>query len=162
MCECEMIYYGNPILHEESKPVDLKRIQDYDDIVEEMFQVMESDHGIGLAAIQIGFPYKIFTWDKDQVVYNPWLEFPMDSGFQYDEESCLSAPNKFVSVQRRTKTRLRGWDQKLDPICEDAEGYFARVFQHEMDHLDGFCIIDQCNREMRRKIIKEHKRKGMI
>lgn len=128
--------------------------------VDNMYSTMGSRGGIGLAANQIGMPYPIFVWrvgDSEGVAINPKLEVS-DSGqgtVITHMEGCLSSPGYHVPVQRATKCKLTATNLQGEEFVIEAEGLLSTVFQHEMDHLWGYSIIDQLNREQRRAVKKD-------
>lgn len=121
---------------------------DFDDelrlIVAEMKDAMEIFGGVGLAAPQVGLNRQIFVWewgyDQHEVI-NPSLELtspwtdPMPEG-------CLSLPDQVYSVCRACEVNLKGFNMYGEPICINAIGHLARIFQHEFNHLEGKLISD--------------------
>lgn len=124
-------------------------------LVDDMFETMDAAPGVGLAAPQIGVGLRIFTynWTEDDgthkrgVVINPQLEIAtIDSGeADEDEESegCLSFPGYRFALKRADVATISGVDAKENPIRLEAAGWFARIFQHEFDHLDGILYVDR-------------------
>jgi len=119
-------------------------------LVSKMRKIMRAQKGIGLAANQIGLPYRIFVAevpDKDgslkfYAVFNPKIEKFGDESL-YFEEGCLSVPATYGSVFRPEKIVLSGRDQRGKALKIKAWGLLARVFQHEVDHLEGKLFIDK-------------------
>jgi peptide deformylase len=112
-----------------------------DDLVATMWKA----DGIGIAAPQVGRPVRVFVAvDKDtpHIVINPVVvakSWRMEDG----EEGCLSVPGKFGTVRRHRKFKVRGLDRHGKPVVLAGEGFFARVLQHETDHLNGTLFIDK-------------------
>ena len=115
--------------------------------------------GIGLAANQIGLPLRLFVvnlgveTDKDNLVtlINP--EITAREGSELGEEGCLSIPDVVAEVNRAGQIEIKGYDLDGNEVCYEAEGYLARAFQHEMDHLNGVLFWDNLGK-MKRDILK--------
>jgi peptide deformylase len=145
---------GNPVLHQPASEVLV-----FDDnlrtLVDDMFETMDAAPGVGLAAPQIGVGSRIFTysWTEDDgthkrgVVINPMLELGPISEEEPDEEEesegCLSFPGYRFGLKRAETAVLTGVDLDQNPVRIEAEGWFARIFQHEFDHLNGILYIDR-------------------
>jgi peptide deformylase len=114
-------------------------------IIQRMRAAMKQAEGIGLAANQIGLPYRIFIariGEKSYTVINP--EFISQSKDEESaEEGCLSVPGKWGSVSRAHEVTLIGQDMNGKKLKIKAWGLLARVFQHEVDHLNGRLFIDR-------------------
>lgn len=144
-----IIEYPHPTLRHESKP--LKRVDaELIEIVREMFVLMYANKGIGLAANQVDLPYRLFivnlTGDAEQpdqqhVFLNPVLSGR--KGSKEDEEGCLSIPGLYGQVKRPEKITLNAFTLQGEEIAAELSGMFARVVQHEVDHLDGVLFIDK-------------------
>jgi len=106
--------------------------------------LLDSDNGVGLAAPQIGVNARIFVMrDKKHpvvVFYNPEYTWFSDDDETADE-GCLSEPGRYVPVQRHCSVTLRWFGQDLDMFEQTFSGFQARIIQHEMDHLVGFCKV---------------------
>jgi peptide deformylase len=129
-------------------------------IVDEMFDTLySSDSGIGLAAPQVGIQRQIFVWDMDDeplVVINPVIA-ESDGEWVYDE-GCLSIPGLFVEMTRPKTVLMRGLDMEGDEIEIEADELEARLFQHELDHLNGVLMFDRMQPEQRKEALAEYKR----
>jgi peptide deformylase len=160
---------GNPVLHTRAQEVEV-----FDDelrqLVEDMYDTMDEAPGVGLAAPQIGVNLRIFVYDWDAedgteqrgVVINPTLsisEIPTDEpDWDEDSEGCLSVPGERFPLKRANKAILTGIDLDQNPVQIEAEGWFARIFQHEFDHLEGTLYVDRLNDEYKpeaQEIIRE-------
>ena len=121
-------------------------------VAERMIELMQAHEGIGLAAPQVGIGWRIFVTrhpeDRDAagglVYINPTLEV-LDPTLDEEIEGCLSLPGVDVLVRRPTSVRIRATSLEGEDIQEDCDEHFARVWQHEVDHLDGVLIIDRMN-----------------
>lgn len=146
-----IINYPHPTLRHVSKP--LKRVDaELHGIVREMFDLMYSkEHrGVGLAANQVDLPYRLFIVnlsgdpairDEEHVFLNPVLSQP--KGGDEQEEGCLSLPGLFAPVRRPERIRINAYNLAGAEVVYDLDDLFARVVQHETDHLDGVLFIDR-------------------
>ncbi|MFH0890568.1 MAG: peptide deformylase [Candidatus Liptonbacteria bacterium] len=116
----------------------------------DMKKSMRGAHGVGLSANQIGLTYRLFVAEvpnnqgenKFYAIFNPELE-PTGSDKEKAEEGCLSVPALWGEVSRYDRVILRGYDKNCRPLKIKAWALLARVFQHEMDHLNGTLFIDK-------------------
>jgi peptide deformylase len=145
---------GNPVLHKRAQEVVV-----FDDeltnLVRDMFDTMDKAPGVGLAATQVGIGLRVFVYDYDDdegnprrgVVINPALEIgEIESGeadWDTELEGCLSVPGERFPLKRADWAKLSGVDLAQDPVSVEANGWFARIFQHEYDHLDGILYVDK-------------------
>lgn len=129
-------------------------------IVDEMFDTLyESDSGIGLAAPQVGIQRQIFVWDmgdQPMVVVNPMI-VESDGEWVYDE-GCLSIPGLYVEMTRPKTVLMRGIDLNGNEVAIEADELEARLFQHELDHLNGVLMFDRMQPEQRKAAIAEYKK----
>lgn len=140
----KIVYYPDPILKERSQEV--RRFNSrlhklLDDMVETL---ADTQVGVGLAAPQVGILKRVIVVNYDEKlieVVNPEL---VDlEGEQVDPpEGCLSIPGLQGIVRRAERLRVKGQDRYGQPLELEAEGYLARIFQHEVDHLNGVLFID--------------------
>lgn len=124
-------------------------------LVEDMYETMDKAPGVGLAAPQIGVGLRVFTYDypdddgneRRGVVINPVLELgPIvdePANEETEIEGCLSVPGERFPLKRADRAVITGVDLDQKPIRIEAEGWFARIFQHEFDHLDGTLYVDR-------------------
>jgi peptide deformylase len=121
-------------------------------LVREMFDLMYSDEhrGIGLAANQVDLPYRLFVVnltsdpalrDQEFVFINPVLSQPKSSAEA--EEGCLSLPGLYAQVRRPEKITINAYNLSGQEVTFELDDLFARVVQHETDHLDGVLFIDR-------------------
>lgn len=151
--------YGDPVLASKAATVadiDAKVVR----IVDEMFSTLyRSDSGIGLAAPQVGIQRQIFVWDMGDdplVVINPEI-VESDGEWVYDE-GCLSIPGLYVQMTRPKTVLLRGLDLDGNEFELEADELEARLFQHELDHLNGILMFDRLQPEQRKEALAEYKR----
>lgn len=124
-------------------------------LVRDMFDTMDKAPGVGLAAPQVGIPLRVFVYDypdddgneRRGVVINPELvisEVSTEAPDEEDEvEGCLSVPGERFPLKRAERAVLTGVDLDQNPVQIDADGWFARIFQHEFDHLNGTLYVDR-------------------
>ncbi len=156
--------YGSPVLRRDAEPVP----SDYPDLkalVEDMHQTMRASNGVGLAAPQIGLPLRMFVTDltphaADEPKYadsrrafiNPEIYEESDTEVAI-EEGCLSVPGLNEEVWRPESIRIRWVDEDWVAHDEEFDDYFARVIQHEYDHLSGKIFIDRLS-PLRRTMLR--------
>ena len=120
--------------------------EELDDIIHQMEEEMKEHNGVGISAIQLGYPVRVFlAGDTPQVFLNPKIK-SRSSYTKSDYEGCLSCPDTIVKVRRAQSIVLEYTDYS-DGIFTEVKRKFkdfeARVIQHEFDHLNGFLIIDR-------------------
>jgi len=112
-----------------------------------MFELMREAKGVGLAAAQVGENIRMFVMnptggpDDDRVYVNPVLSDPI--GEEEAEEGCLSLPDIHVDILRSKSMRMDAQDLEGNLFSDTRDGFIARVWQHEVDHLNGFLILDR-------------------
>ena len=131
-----------------------------------MIETMYESGGLGLAANQVGLSSGLFVINisiqKEErnpiVIINPTITASEDK--EIGEEGCLSIPDIFAEVQRAQRVEVKGYDLKGDEVRYEAEGFLARAFQHEMDHLNGILFWDNLGK-VKRDILKRKFRKKL-
>jgi peptide deformylase len=130
-------------------------------LAERMVDVMERAHGVGLAAPQLGILRRILVYrageeDEVRVLINPELVERSDET-EVGTEGCLSllGGELQVPVARHLRVRVAARDAGGEPVDLAAEGFEARVIQHEIDHLDGVLIFDRAEDQERRQALRE-------
>jgi peptide deformylase len=142
----QIIKYKNPLLKKKSKPVG-KVTPEILQLIEDMKETMYAAPGVGLAAVQVGEALRIATIDasntKDQfmVLINP--EIIDKSGEIESEEGCLSVPGLMGIVKRAAKVKVRAMDINGKTFEVEGEGMLSRVFQHEIDHMNGTLFVEK-------------------
>ena len=123
----------------------------------QMVETMRGADGIGLAAPQVGVPRRLFVTgagkDDYRVFINPEIVQKSARTTRY-EESCLSLPGVFADVHRPVWVRIRALDENGVHVEARFGGLLARVFQHEIDHLNGILFIDHLGRKKRERLMK--------
>ena len=129
-------------------------------MIDEMFDTLyDSDSGIGLAAPQVGIQRQIFVWDMEddpQVIINPKI-VEAEGEWVYDE-GCLSIPGLFVEMTRPKTVLMRGLDLDGNEIEFEADELEARLFQHELDHLNGVLMFDRMQPDQRSRAMAEYQK----
>lgn len=150
----EIRKYPDPVLKKVSQPVEVFD-EELEKFVKDMFAAMHSRDGVGLAAPQVGVLKKIAIVEyegKSYVLINPKV---IDSkGTQESEEGCLSFPGIYANVLRPEWVKIEAQNEKGEVQVLEAEGYTARAFLHEMDHLNGKLFIDYLS-SLKRNAIKK-------
>lgn len=138
-----IVKYPDPILREQAKPV-TKFNNHLHKLLDDMAETMYEALGVGLAAPQVAILKRVIVVDIGEgliEMVNP--EIIEKKGEQISPpEGCLSIPNLSGEVRRAQWIKLHGQDRHGNPIEMEAEGYLARAFQHEVDHLNGVLFID--------------------
>ena len=129
-------------------------------LVDNMFETLSvSDTGIGLAAPQVGVQKQIFVWEveeKRELVINP--QIVESSGEWVYEEGCLSIPGLYVELVRPKEVLMRGLDLDGNEIEFEADELMGRLFQHELDHLNGVLMFDRMEPDQRKAALAEYRR----
>lgn len=135
---------GDPVLRSKAKKVE-KVTEKTNQLIDNMFETMYEEDGVGLAAPQVGMLKRIAVIDIGEdnpiVLINP--EIIEESGKAIMEEGCLSIPERTGEVIRSKNIKVRSLYREGKQIEFEAEGFEARAIQHEMDHLDGVLFIDK-------------------
>ena len=151
----------NQLLREISQPVD-QVDENEQKLMDDMIETMYAANGIGLAAIQIGFPQRIIVMDisKDKknkspmYFVNPIILNKATEQSTY-EEGCLSVPDQFAEIDRPNKCEVEYLDYNGEKKLLKAEGLLATCIQHEIDHLEGILFIDYLSKLKKSMIIKK-------
>ncbi len=146
--------FGDPVLRERAREVGT--ISDvHRKLVEDMLDTMRDAPGVGLAGPQVGVSERIFVFEvegRPGVVIDPVLVELSDEKL-VEDEGCLSIPGLTFPVERSIRAAVEGLDVKGEQIRIEGEGLLARVFQHEIDHLDGVLFIDRIDPELRKEAL---------
>jgi peptide deformylase len=152
--------YGDPVLTQATTEV-----LDIDGrvaaLAESMIQTMYEAPGVGLAANQVGVQQRLFVYDKGDgpvVVVNPRI-LESDGEWTF-EEGCLSVPGLSWEITRANAVHLVGYGLDGEELDIQTDEYEARIFQHEMDHLDGVLLIERLDADQRReakRILRERR-----
>ncbi len=151
----EIRVYGDPVLRQVAAAVEeidgrIARM------VEDMIPAMHAAEGIGLAAPQVGIQKRLFVYDIGEgprTLVNP--EIVESDGEWAFEEGCLSVPGLSFEIVRPKLVHLVGRDLDGNEISIEADELLARLFQHELDHLDGVLLLDHLDKKQRKTALRE-------
>ena len=155
--------YGDPVLRRRAVRVEAVT-PEVRRTIADMVDTMYDEAGLGLAAPQIGVSLRLMVVTDDdgreaRALINPAIT--EHGGEVVAEEGCLSIPGIFAPVRRAEWVRLEAQDPDGRPVTINARGLRARVFQHEMDHLDGVLFIDRLDPVTRDRIKRRIKKEGL-
>lgn len=146
----KLVYYPDSFLEKQVKEVNLEDPGfDPVELKKEMVEFMIANNGIGLSANQIGLDAKIFVMgdsvENSTMCINPTvLQYTSDT--QDDIEGCLSFPNVFVKIKRPKEILAKYWNENLEECTVKIEGYSAKCYLHELDHLLGITFKDRVSK----------------
>lgn len=136
--------------------------------IDNMFETMQEENGVGLAATQVDFHQQLIVMDlqddiqRPQVFINPKLI--KASGDFCNEEGCLSVPGIYAKVDRAEFVTVKAHDRNGKEFTVEADGLFAICLQHEMDHLKGKLFVDYLSplkrQRIKQKLEKEARQKA--
>lgn len=171
MAVLPIVVHGDPVLHQPAQPVkDFG--EDLQKLIADMYETQDESNGVGLAAPQIGVGLRLFTYKFENedgvppvgVVINPVLTLGKvsaeDPDPETEEEGCLSFPGYGFPLKRASWVKVSGFDAEGKPLEFEANGWFARVMQHEADHLDGKLYVNRLNKKWSARAKKVVKREG--
>lgn len=144
-----VLHYPSKNLRTRAAPVDdtFFGTQELHTLLESMIVTMRKLRGIGIAATQVDVHKQVVVIELEDaplVVINPRIQNP-SKRLEVDEEGCLSVPGVFGHVNRAASVSLTAFDEHGARYSLKARGLFARVIQHEVDHLHGHLFIDRCH-----------------
>src|SRR5262245_6513656 len=156
----EIRIFGDPVLKSRASDVtavDGKLVR----LADEMVQGLYDAPGLGLAAPQVGVQKRFFVYDLDDgtgahAMVNPTIT--ESRGEWVHDEGCLSIPRLYVEIMRPKEVLIRGYDLDGNEVQIEADELQARLFQHELDHLDGILMFDRMTPEQRKEALKEWRR----
>lgn len=140
--------------------------KDIQTLVDDMFDTMKDEKGIGLAATQIDVHKRVVVMDvseeqdEPRVFINP--EITKMEGSTISEEGCLSVPNNYASVDRAEKVTVKALDRDGKPFELEADGLLAICIQHELDHLKGKLFVDYLSPLKRNRIKKKLEKEAKL
>lgn len=154
----QIVLYPHPALRFKSVPI-TQIDAGLHDVVREMFDLMYASEGIGLAANQVGLPYRLFVLnltgkreekDQEHVFINP--EIVKRKGTQEAEEGCLSFPKMYGQVRRADEIVVEAFDLAGEGFELSIDDLASRAIQHETDHLDGVLFTDKLSEATQREL----------
>lgn len=153
----EILHLGDERLRQKSVPV-AEVNDELRAIINQMFDIMDSHDGVGLAAPQVGILQRFFVLRSDddikRVFINPQIIQTSAETTPY-EEGCLSIPKLYEEIIRPKKVTVQALNENGKPFILEADGLLARIIQHENDHLDGILYIDRGNPDFKDKAEKQ-------
>ena len=160
-----MYIFGQPVLRKVAEEIDVETYPNLKELIDNMFETLKHSEGVGLAAPQVGLPIRMFIIDLDVISDDE----PQYKGYQHTfinpeiieeseettsmSEGCLSIPGINESVKRPEKVLVNYIDENGEEQERWLEGFEARVFQHEYDHLEGKMFVDRLT-PFRKQLIK--------
>ncbi|KPJ94058.1 MAG: peptide deformylase [Gammaproteobacteria bacterium SG8_15] len=146
----KVLRMGHPLLQESSADVTQFSTTELDSLIQDLFDTMHAEDGAGIAAPQVGVLKRVVIFGVEDenprypgrgavpttILINPVIT-PLDNEMEDGWEGCLSVPGMRGLVPRYQRVHYRGFDENGKLIERDADGFHARVVQHECDHLDG-------------------------
>ncbi len=153
----KIFHYGSPVLREKAEPV-TDFGQELRDLAFRMEDTLYEGNGVGLAAPQVGVSKRFvlvdlsFGDEVDRILFMANPEILESEGECVLEEGCLSVPGVYEDVPRAERIRVKFQDLEGNMLESDAEGYLARIMQHEIDHLNGILFIDRIDPEKKLQI----------
>ncbi|HRX68404.1 MAG TPA: peptide deformylase [Tenuifilaceae bacterium] len=158
----KVLKYGSSVLRKHS--TEINKGEDTKSLIENLFDTLSREGGIGLAAPQIGALKRVFVMDSNPIdddngsvdrfkraVINPEIISKSDETVIYSE-GCLSIPEIYEEVVRPKKISVKYLDESFKQVEREIDGIEARIFQHEFDHLDGVLFVDRIS-SIRRKML---------
>jgi peptide deformylase len=146
--------FGDPVLKRPASDV-VEIDGAFVKLVDAMFHTMYDAPGVGLAAPQVGVQQRFFVYDvgdDPQVLVNPRIV--ESAGEWLYEEGCLSIPGLSIEIVRPKLVTVEGLDLDGNPIVIEGDELLGRVFQHEIDHLDGVLMFDRLERDARKEAMR--------
>lgn len=146
--------YGDPVLKQVAPEVD-EVDGTLAHLVDDMVETMYRSEGAGLAAPQVGVQKRLFVYDVGEgpeALINPVI-VDMDGEWYYDE-GCLSIPGLRVGIVRPSRVHITGYGLDGEERSLEADEFLGRVFQHEVDHLDGVLMLERLDDDMRRQALR--------
>lgn len=155
--------FGDPVLKQraaEVTVVDGALLRLVDDMVETMYEAP----GVGLAAPQVGVQKRLFVYDLHdglgaRTLVNPTISETRGE-WEY-EEGCLSVPGLYFPIIRPKEVHLTGYDLDGNELSIEADEFEARVFQHEVDHLDGRLLLEHLDDDQRKAAMRAFRNRDL-
>ena len=158
----EITKLGEDILRQKAQPV-AEVNDEIRKLAEDMFETMIDAEGVGLACPQVGKPLRMFVLIADddvrRVFINPQIIKTSEEVSDYDE-GCLSIPQVYETITRPAKVTVQALNEKGKPFTLEADGFLARIIQHEYDHLDGILYIDRGDKAFAEKTEAQFKKRA--
>ena len=148
---------GDPVLRTVCEPITTidDRVRT---LIEDLLETVDYEGRAGLAANQIGIGLRAFSWNiDDEVGYiiNPEIVERSEELQELGDEGCLSVPGLWYPCERPQYTKAVGTDLDGNEVVIEGEGIWARLINHEVDHLDGKLYLDRLARDVRKRAMRE-------
>lgn len=156
-----VVPYPNPLLKSVCPDIDPTQEPGLHALIDDMIKTMYKEDGVGLAAIQVGVAQNFFVYDDTQegdnprVLINPRIISYSDTLVTMDE-GCLSFPGIYIPIERPDAVVVEACDIEGNALHLEADEFTARLFQHEIDHLQGKVMLDRATPKVRREVMREH------
>lgn len=161
----EVLTFPDERLRTIAKPVE-KVDDNIKALVKNMFETMEEEKGIGLAATQVNVHKRVVVIDVSEEQDTPYVfinpEITEKTGSTVSEEGCLSVPNNYAKVDRAEKVKVTALDENGESFELEAEGILAICIQHELDHLKGKLFVDYLSPLKRDRIKKKLEKEARL
>lgn len=158
----DVVTLPSELLRQKSLPVDEVN-DEIRTLIENMYETMYETKGVGLAAVQVGKLLRLFVLDDQEghkmAFINPQIISTSNETCTLDE-GCLSIPTIYEGITRPSKVTVQAINENGKPFTVEANGFFARIIQHEYDHLDGILYIDRGDEAFRQKTIENFKKRA--
>jgi peptide deformylase len=156
--------YGDPVLRQ--KAADVTEIDGaIAQLATDMLAPMRQVHGLGLAAPQVGVLKRLFVYELPdstagpECIVNPVIA---ESRGEWEyEEGCLSVPELYFPIVRPKEIHVTGYDLHGNEVSIEADELLGRLFQHELDHLDGVLLLEHLDESTRKKALKELRKRQL-
>lgn len=153
--------FGDPVLRrraEEVAEIDGRLAR----LAEDMLVTMREARGVGLAAPQVGVSKRLFVYDINdtgpRTLVNPVI---VEAEGEWEhEEGCLSVPGMWFQIKRAKRVLVRGYDLDGREVSYEGEDMEAKLYQHEVDHLDGHLLLERLDEEQRKEAMRELRRRA--
>ena len=159
MAVLPILTYPDPRLRKKAKPIEVFDAA-LSSLLDDLFETMYDDNGVGLAATQVNIHLRVLTVDPMEndghqpfYLINP--EIIARDGSMDSPEGCLSVPGAYDKVKRSQRVKVRAQDKEGKVFEMEAEGFHAAIIQHEIDHLNGILFIDHLS-SIKRERVRKH------
>lgn len=144
MAILKLVTHPNPVLKAKGEKVKDPLAPEIQKLIEDMFETMHAEKGVGLAAQQIGKALQLAVIEVDEkryVLINPKIT-RLSKEKEIFDEGCLSVPGEFFKIERHSQVTVRYTDEKGEKQKLRGRGLLGEAIQHEVDHLNGIIILD--------------------
>ena len=152
---------GDPVLRASNAPVEVFD-SELADLAHKLTESLSASLGAAVAAPQIGVNLQVFVWAEGQIVCNPRIVSASEEQWTF-REGCLSMPDMWFSLDRPrfVEVHYQNIEGELR-VAPQLEDFHARLFQHEIDHLDGILLVDRLEGEVQEDALRRLSLKGLV